>query len=187
MKEFLNDMLSTIFFVALYMAIGDIYIATGAAIAVGIIQIGYYKARGRKVDAMQWMSLALVIVFGSATLYLHDARFMMVKPSIIHFAIGFVMLRKGWIGRYLPPIAVENLTTRMIDGWGYAWAALMFGLGVSNIFIALTMSPVIWGYFIAFGAMGAKLVLFGLQYWIFRATVIRRLSAAATAGGVAAG
>ncbi|HEY4344991.1 MAG TPA: septation protein IspZ [Parvibaculum sp.] len=182
MKEFLNDMLSTIFFVALYMAIGDIYIATGAAIAVGIGQIGYQKARGRKVDLMQWMSLALVIVFGSATLYLHDPRFMMVKPSIIHFAIGFVMLRKGWIGRYLPPIAAANLTARMIDGWGYAWAALMFGLGISNIVIALTMSPTIWGYFIAFGAMGAKLVLFGVQYWVFRATVVRRLSNAAAMG-----
>jgi hypothetical protein len=70
----------------------------------------------------------------------------------------------------------------MIDGWGYAWAALMFGLGVSNIVIALTMSPVIWGYFIAFGAMGAKLALFGLQYWVFRATVVRRLANAAAMG-----
>jgi intracellular septation protein A len=183
MKEFFNDMLSTIFFVALYLTIGDIYIATGAAIAVGIGLIGYYRARGRKVDMMQWMSLALVIVFGGATLYLHDPRFMMVKPSIIHFAIGFVMLRKGWIGRYLPPIARANLTTRMVNGWGYGWAALMFGLGISNIIIALTMSPLIWGYFIAFGAMGAKLVMFAVQYAIFRTTVVRRIRAT---GAVAA-
>lgn len=186
MKEFFNDMLSTIFFVALYMIIGDIYIATGAAIAIGIAQIGWQKARARKVDLMQWLSLGLVIVFGGATLYLHDPRFMMVKPSIIHFAIGAVMLRKGWIGRYLPPIAAANLTQRMIDGWGYAWAALMFGLGAANIVIALTMSPTVWGYFIAFGAMGAKLAMFGLQYWVFRATVVRRLSVAAAMGKVGA-
>lgn len=183
MKEFFNDMLSTIFFVVLYLAIGDIYIATGAAIAVGIGQIGYFRARGRKIDMMQWMSLALVIVFGGATLYLHDPRFMMVKPSIIHFAIGFVMLRKGWIGRYLPPIATANLTQRMIDGWGYGWAALMFGLGLANIVIALTMNPTIWGYFIAFGAMGAKLAMFAVQYWIFRTTVVRRIK---STGAVAA-
>lgn len=183
MKEFFNDMLSTIFFVVLYLTIGDIYIATGAAIAVGVGQIGYYKARGRKVDMMQWMSLVLVIVFGGATLYLNDPRFMMVKPSIIHFVIGFVMLRKGWMGRYLPPVASANLTASMVNGWGYGWAALMFGLGIANIIIALTMSPQIWGYFIAFGAMGAKLLMFAVQYWIFRTTVVRRMRAT---GAVAA-
>jgi intracellular septation protein A len=181
MREFFNDMLSTIIFVTLFMVIGDIYIATGAAIAIGAGQIAYLKLRGRKVDAMQWMSLVLVIVFGSATLYLHDPRFVMVKPSIIHFAIGFVMLRKGWMGRYLPSVATENLSRRMVDGWGYAWAVLMFGLGIANIAIALTFSPQIWGYFIAFGAMGAKIALFALQYWVFRSTVVRRLSIAAAA------
>lgn len=179
MREFLNDMLSTIFFIALYAIIGDIYIATGAAIAIGFGQIAYRKLRGQDVDLMQWMSLALVLVFGSATLYLHDPRFMMVKPSIIHFAIGFVMLRKGWMARYLPPRAVANLSTRMVNGWGYAWAALMFGLGVTNIAVALTFSPVIWGYFITFAAMGAKIALFGVQYVVMRTIVVRRLAAQA--------
>jgi len=46
------------------------------------------------------------------------------------------------------------------------------------------MNPTIWGYFIAFGAMGAKLAMFGVQYWVFRATVVRRLSLVAAAGPV---
>ena len=179
MKEFGKDMLSTLAFVALYFLLGDIYIATGVAIAIGILQIVYLKARGRPVDLMQWMSLALVIVFGSATLYLHDPRFVMVKPSIIHFAIGFVMLRRGWMGRYLPPIAAANLSARAVDGWGYAWAVLMFSLGIANICIAMTMSPQIWGYFIAFGSMGAKLVLFAAQYMSMRMAVVKRIRAAA--------
>ena len=179
MKEFFNDMLSTLAFVALYMIIGDIYIATGAAIAIGIAQIAYQKAVGRKIDLMQWMSLFLVIVFGGATLYLHDPRFMMVKPSIIHFAIGFVMLRKGWIGRYLPPIAAANLTARSVDFWGYAWAVLMFSLGLANIYIAMNMSPQVWAYFLAFGSMAAKLVLFAVQYTSMRMAVKKRLRATA--------
>jgi len=176
MKEFLNDLLSTLVFVAFYLAIGDIYIATGAAILVGIAQIVLFRLRGRPVDAMQWMSLALVIVFGSATLYLHDPRFIMVKPSIIHFAIASVMLRRGWMGRYLPPVAQANLSQGMVDGWGYAWSVLMFGLGILNIVVALTFSPEIWSYFISFGAIGAKLVFFVLQYVVMRMTVIRNIA-----------
>ncbi|MGV8996488.1 MAG: inner membrane-spanning protein YciB [Parvibaculaceae bacterium] len=177
MKEFGKDMLSTLAFVGLYFLLGDIYIATGAAIALGFGQIIYLKIRKQPVDMMQWMSLALVIIFGSLTLYLHDPRFVMVKPSIIHFSIGFVMLRRGWMGRYLPPIAAANLSERAVDAWGYAWAALMFGLGIANIYIAMTMSPQIWGYFIAFGSMGAKLALFAMQYISMRMAVKRRIRA----------
>jgi intracellular septation protein A len=180
-KEFLNDMLSTISFVVLYALTGDIYLATGAAIGVGFTQIGYFRLRGRRIDAMQWLSLALVVVFGGATIYLHDARFIMVKPSIVHGAIALVMLRRGWMGRYLPPRAVENLSRAMIDGWGYGWAALMMALGLTNIAVAMTCGPQIWGYFISFGAIGAKLVLFGVQYMVMRAAVVRRLAARAAA------
>ncbi len=179
MKEFLIDLFSTLVFITVFFAIGDIYIATGVAILAGMGQIAFFKLRGRSVDAMQWMSLALVIVFGGATLYLHDPRFIMVKPSIIHFAIGAVMLRRGWMGRYLPPVAKSNLSRSMIDGWGYAWAALMFALGIANIVIALTFSPEVWGYFISFGAIGAKLAMFAMQYALMRATVIRSLRRAA--------
>jgi len=185
MKEFMNDMLSTIFFIAIYAVIGDIYIATGGAIAVGALKIAYQKVRGQKVDLMQWMSLGLVIVFGSATIYLHDPRFIMVKPSIIHFAIGFVMLRKGWMGRYLPPVAVANLSEGMVNGWGLAWAGLMFGMGIANIAVALTCSPVVWGYFISFGAMGGKIALFAVQYVTMRMTVVRKLRAEAGQAAVA--
>ena len=163
MKDFFTDLLSTLVFVAFFFLIGDIYIATGAAILVGAGQIAFFRLTGRPVDAMQWMSLALVIVFGSATLYLHDPRFIMVKPSIIHFAIAAVMLRRGWMRRYLPPVASANLSQTMIDGWGYAWAMLMIGLGVSNIVIASSCSPAVWGYFISFGAIGAKLAMFALH------------------------
>jgi intracellular septation protein A len=179
MREFFKDMLSTLVFVALYMLLGDIYIATFVAIGAGVAAIVWHKLRRQTVDLMQWLSLGLVIVFGSATLYLHDPRFIMVKPSIIHFAIGVVMLRKGWMGRYLPPIAAANLSARSVNGWGYGWAMLMFGLGAANIVIALTFSPQIWGCFIAFGAMGAKIAMFAVQYVTMRMAVIRNIRAGA--------
>lgn len=177
MREFLNDLLSTLVFVALYLTLGDIYIATGCAIAAGIAQVVYFRLTQRSVDAMLWMSLGLVIVFGGATLYLDDPRFMMVKPSIIHFAIAAVMLRPGWIGRYLPPIARDNLSPRLVRGWGYGWSALMIALGISNIAVALTASPEVWGFFAGVVLVGVKLAMFGIQYVVFRQAVIRRLQA----------
>ena len=52
---------------------------------------------------MQWMSLGLVIVFGSATLLTHNPRFMMAKPTIIYVLIGAAMMQRGWMLAYMPP------------------------------------------------------------------------------------
>ena len=67
------------------------------------------KLTGRPIDAMQWLALGLVLVLGAATLITQDSRFIMVKPTVVHWAIGAVMLRHGWMTRYLPPIARDNL------------------------------------------------------------------------------
>lgn len=175
MKELLNDLLATIIFFIIFSILGNIFIATGVGMAVGVAQIAWAKYRGRRIEPLQWMGVGLVVVFGGLTLFTHDSRFIMVKPSIIHFAIGFIMLRRGWLIRYLPPVAMQNLPASMVIGWGYAWAGLMFVLGITNIIVAMTCSPVVWAWFLSFGAIGAKLVFFGIQYLIFRMTVVWRL------------
>jgi len=95
---------------------------------------------------MQWLSLALVITLGAATLITNDSRFMMAKPSLIHFAIGAVMLRPGWLDRYMPPIVKEHLPKGVLKLAGFAWAGLMFLLGLINLYVAANFSPIVWGY-----------------------------------------
>ncbi len=175
MKQLLDDLLSTIVFVALYVASGDIFIATGLAIAAGLVQITYLKAKGRAIDMMQWASLALVIVLGGTAIATRDSRFIMMKPSIAHFAIAAVMLRRGWMGRYLPRIATENLSEGVIVGAGYAWAALMLALGLVNLVIAWGFDEHVWIWFISVGAIGAKGLMAALQILLFRTMVRRRL------------
>jgi intracellular septation protein len=181
MKQLFEDLLATIFFLIVYVVSGDIFIATGVAIAAGLAQIGYLKARRRTIDVMQWASLALVVVLGGVTIATRDGRFIMMKPSIIHFAIAAVMLRRGWMGRYLPRIATDNLPESVVVGAGYAWAALMAGLGVANIVVAGAFDEHVWIWFITVFAVGAKFVFALGQYMLFRFLVRRRLRLAAAA------
>ena len=90
MKQLFEDMLAAIIFLVVYLVSGDIFIATGVAIAAGLAQFGYLKIKRRPIDAMQWGSLALVIVLGGVTIATRDGRFIMMKPSIIHFAIAAI-------------------------------------------------------------------------------------------------
>lgn len=172
-----EDFLSAFVFLGIYLATGNLPLAVGFAMAVGVAQIALAKWRGRRLEAMQWLSLGLVIALGAVTLVTSDSRFMMIKPSFIHFAIGAVMLRPGWMDRYLPPIVKENLPHGVIVLTGYAWAGLMFILGLLNLYVAANFSLVAWGYFISFGATGAKIVAFFVQYMVFQILIRRHLRA----------
>jgi intracellular septation protein len=170
-----EDFLSAFVFLGIYLATRNLPLAVGVAMAVGAAQFALAKWRGRRLEAMQWLSFGLVIALGAVTLVTNDSRFMMAKPSFIHFAIGAVMLRPGWMDRYLPPIVKDNLPQNIIVLTGYAWAGLMFALGFANLYVAANYSPIVWGYFLSIGATGAKIVAFFAQYLVFQILIRRRL------------
>jgi len=104
---------------------------------------------------------------------------MMIKPTIVHFAVAAVMLRRGWMIRYMPQIVLQNLPEPTLVAAGYAWAALLAALGLTNLFVALRFDFITWAWFISVGSVGAKLAAFALQYGIFRMIVRQRIARAA--------
>jgi intracellular septation protein A len=173
----LSDLLSTLTFVALYALTGSILLATGLAIVLGISQIGWQTYRRRPIDSIQWLTLGLVVVLGSATLLTRDPVFVMVKPTLIYAALGVVMLRRGWLTRYCPPIALSVATDTMIL-FGYIWSALMFVTAIANLAVAVFAEPVTWAWFVGVFPITSKIVLVGIQYGCTRTIVRRRIRAA---------
>lgn len=179
-RQLFSDFFSTIVFLVVYAATGDIIIATGVAIAGAIAQFIRAKLRSEKLDIMTWASLALVVVLGTATLLTKDPRFVLIKPSIAHFAIGAIMLRKDWMLRYSPPMVRDNIP-HLATIAGYAWAVLMFVLGAGVIATAMTGDVKLWAFYVTVIAIGAKIVAFAIQYLVFRIAITRKLRAAAVA------
>jgi intracellular septation protein len=167
------DMASTIFFLVLYLGTKNIPLSVALGMALGVGQI-VWQARSRKpIDTMQWMSLFLVIASGSATLLTHDPRFVMVKPSVIYVVVGVVMLKRGWMNRYLPPAAMEIVPDVAVV-FGYVWSGLMFASAILNFVVAESLSVVAWASFMSAYAIVSKLTLFGIQYATMRAIGVRR-------------
>lgn len=186
LRQLGEDFLSAICFFALYALTHSLYIGVGAGMAVGLAQLAWRQLAGRKIEPMQWMSLALVIVLGGATLLFHTPRFVMLKPTIAHLAIAAVMLRRGWMTRYLPPIAQQYLDQSIIDAAGYGWAALQVAVAIVNVVLALEVSVATWAWFVSFGNIATTLTAFGLQYVVFRAIIVRRIRASRLLPAVAA-
>lgn len=159
--KFLFDLFPVILFFIAFKAF-DIYVATGVVIAATILQIGWVWHRHRKVDTMLWVSLGLVVVFGGATLLLHDETFIKWKPTILYWLFAAVLFGSAQFFK-------RNLIRRMLEEqvqapdalWGWlnlAWVGFFSVMGVLNLYIAFNFPTDTWVSFKLFGGMGLMVV-----------------------------
>lgn len=171
------DLASTIVFLAVLLATGNLMLAVGLGVGLGIAQIAWMKLRRQAIDTMQWLSIGLVVVSGIATLLTRDPRFVMLKPSVIYCIVGAYMLRPGWLNRYLPDIA-KHWVPDIARLFGFVWAGLMFGSAVLNLVLAMVLDPVAWSAAMSIWGLASKVVLFAVQFVTMRAIGVRRARAA---------
>src|SRR6266567_9490675 len=173
-----TDFFSTIVFLVLYFATDNVALATSVAIAGAVAQVIYARVKGKPLGYMTYASVGLVIVLGGATLLTHDPRFVLAKPAVGHFAVGVIMLKRGWLLRYMPPIVTETIP-EYVTFAGYAWAALCFVLAAGTIGVAMTGDMKLWTFYVTVVLVGAKIAAFAIQYVAFRLLVGSRIRAAA--------
>jgi intracellular septation protein len=150
-----------LFFVAYKLK--DIYFATGIAIAASVAVIAYAYFVQKKVSTIQWVSLAIIVVFGGATLLLHDETFIKWKPSALYgvFAItllvGKFLFKRDWIGVLFQQAnfnAPQNVWTKLT----WAWIVFFIAMAALNGYIATNFSLDAWVNFKVWWAMGIFLV-----------------------------
>ena len=89
--KFLFDLFPIILFFVAYKFAG-IFAATAVAIVATIGQISWVWFRHRKVDTMLWVSLAIVTIFGGATLFFHNPTFIKWKPTVLYWFFAAALL-----------------------------------------------------------------------------------------------
>jgi intracellular septation protein len=166
-KLLLLDLASTFIFLIVYLLSNSIPLSVILGMALGIAQVAWELARKRPIGTMQWMSLFLVVCFGGITLVTNDPRFVMIEPSLIYAVVGVVMLKPGWMNRYLPPVAIE-LMPDVGRVFGFVWSGLMFFSAALNLILALNLSVVTWASFMSVYGIISKLGLFLIQYGTMR-------------------
>jgi intracellular septation protein len=175
-----SDLAATLFFLVVLLVTRNLMLAVALGVTLGVIQIGWLLAHRKKIDAMQWLSIGLVVVSGAATMLTNDARFVMLKPSVIYCIVGTFMLRPGWMNRYLPTVAIE-VVPDVVYAFGFIWAGLMFISAALNIVLALSLEPVTWASAMSIWGIASKIALFLAQYATMRLIASRRRPHAAAA------
>ena len=175
-KLLLADLASTILFIAAFLLTHNTYLSIGLGMALGVTQIATQFVRRKPIETMEWLSLFLVVAAGAATLVTDDPRYVLFKPSVIYTIVGVVMLKPGWINRYLPVIA-RAVVPDVAVIVGFIWAGLMFASALTNAFVALRFSLVTWALVMPVFGIVSKLLLFLAGFAAMRFIGRRRLRA----------
>ena len=104
-------------------------VAITAAIIIAKVVIG-------RASPMMWLSAILVVGFGGLTLYLHDQKFIQIKPTVIYLLLGGLLLGGLLRGKPLLKYVIQHAYTGLSDkGWmilSRNWALFFFVMAGLN-------------------------------------------------------
>ena len=139
-----------------------ILLATAVAIVATLGQIGYLLLRRRKVDGMLWMSLAIIGIFGGATIYFHNDLFIKWKPTVLYWCFATALLLSQLVmKKNLIRSMMEKQLTLPDPVWlrlNLAWVAFFTVMGGLNLLIAFNFPTATWVNFKLFGGTGLMIV-----------------------------
>jgi len=160
--KLLIDFFPIILFFAAFKLWG-IYVATAVAIVATIGQILWLRDSHGKVEPMQWVSLGVIVLFGGATIALHNETFIKWKPTVLYWLMGGV-LAAGQL--FFRKNLLKTLMGSQLDlpepAWrvtNWSWIAFFAVMGVLNLWVAYNFDTDTWVNFKLFGGMGL-MVLF---------------------------
>lgn len=154
-----------LFFIAFKLY--DIYIATAVVIVATIFQVAYTWFKHRKVETMQWITLALILVMGGATIYLQDEQFIKWKLSIIEWLFGLAFLGSQFIGKkpFIERMMSGSLTLPALI-WkrlNIMWASFFISIGFINLYVMYNYNTDDWVTFKTFGVPGLMIIFILVQ------------------------
>lgn len=153
--------------------VAPILLATVVVVLATAAQIGWLLARGRKVDLMLWVSLALVTLLGGLTIWFHSETFIKWKPSVLYWAMGSTLwISQTFLKRNLLQALMGQQIALPAQVWqrlNFAWVAFFALMGLLNIYVAYSFATPVWVNFKLFGGLGLMLAfMVGQGFYLSR-------------------
>jgi intracellular septation protein len=121
---------------------------TGAFMVAAVAALAISKWRLGKVSPMLWFSTALIVGFGSLTIFFGDPTFVQLKPTIIYACFGVALLGGFFAGKALLRILLEAAFEGLTEqGWlklSRNWGVFFLALAVLNEVLRAQMSFESW-------------------------------------------
>lgn len=149
-----------------------VFLATVTAIISTILQIVLMRIRGMKIEPMLWLSLAVIVLFGSLTLWLKNEMFIKWKPTILYWIFAGILGWGTFKGRNFMRVVMKGSFEMSESAWKRLqnmWTEFFLTVGALNLAIAYTCSTETWVNFKLFGLLSLTFIFtIGTALWMTR-------------------
>ena len=119
------------------------------------------------MESTLWLSLAIIVVFGGATIYFHNETFIKWKPTVLYWCFAAALLfSQIFLKKNLIRAMMEKQMSLPDGIWrrvNLSWVAFFLTMGLLNLYVAFNFSTDSWVNFKLFGSMGLMLVFIVVQ------------------------
>jgi intracellular septation protein len=158
----------------------DIFVATGTFMIAVLVALAISYAMTRHLPIMPVVTAIIVVVFGGLTLFLHDATFIKVKPTIIYALFGAILIGGLFFGKSLLATVLDSMFELTDEGWRkltLRWALFFFALAILNEIVWRNTSTNVWVDFKVFGVTPLTFLFGALQVPLLKKYAVEPASA----------
>lgn len=155
------EMFALIAFFATYYLTKNMFLATEVCIVASWLSLITYKLKYKVVPKNIWLSSILITAFGGLTIVLHNKTFVMMKPTVLYWILGFGLILGQMLGKNSLEMMLKNeisIPHHLYKILNIAWGIFFIIMGGLNLYIALNFSENIWVNFKVFGSMTLTII-----------------------------
>jgi len=164
--KLLFDFFPIVLFFIVYKC-ADIYTATAVAMVASVTQVAFYRLKFQHYDKMHLISLAIIVILGSATLFFHNPLFIKWKPTGIYWLPALVFFASSFIGSKPIIQKMMEANVALCDKIWFrlnsAWSVFFIIMGTLNLYVAYYYDTDAWVNFKLFGGVGFTLLFVLIQ------------------------
>jgi intracellular septation protein len=126
---------------------GALFTATLVLMAAVAVALAVSFVSTRRLPAVPIMTAVLVLVFGGLTLYLQDATFTKMKPTVLYAGFGVALIGGLAMNKPVLPIVFDSAMALTGRGWRLLtlrWSGFFFALALLNEIVWRTQSNDAW-------------------------------------------
>ena len=126
----------------------DIYVATAVLMAATVVQTALIYGIDRRLQTLQKVTLVLILLFGTLTLFLQDERFIKWKPTVMYAGMAVILAAALWVWKknFLQMLLGSQLKLPN-PVWGrltIAWVLYFAFMSAINAYVAAFFSTDVW-------------------------------------------